>query len=134
MKPVNAIRGEVEVQIGDVTLVMRATLADLARLSREMGRVAPNTLLGWVMSGELDTVLTCIRLFTVEARMDGMPIDNVRLGVQRAIDQMTYAHDVKMQEALARLIDPLVGKPEDKEPDDDAAKKAAAEPSTPSTT
>lgn len=108
----NPIRGEAEVVIDGHTFTLAATMEGLARLSVALGRPSMGRFFSWIVSAELDATMESLRHFAVRVvKADGTVLDkavDVRRAVNEAIGQMRVPDVASMQEALQKLIEPLV--------------------------
>lgn len=108
MTAVNAIRGEAEAKIGDVTVRMVITMDGLARLSEATGRPTLNEMYQRLLGGEVATTRDAIRIFTVGgAGADGKPL-KAQPAVAAAMLALSLSDALELQTAFASMMGALL--------------------------
>lgn len=108
MTPVNAVRGEAEAKIGDMTLRMVVTMDSLARLSEATGRPSLNEMYQRLLGGEVATTRDAIRLFTTGgADGEGKPL-KAQPAVSAALLRLSLSDALELQTAFAAMMGALL--------------------------
>lgn len=104
---VNAVRGEVAAKVGNVSIVMAATMEDVAKLSNALGNPTFVELARRLIGVEVVAVMAALRLFTVRGEADGESLDRRKAG-EAAAKAYRLADNEALAEAFAKVLEPLL--------------------------
>ena len=107
---VNPVRGEVEVVVGDVTLVMAATMDGLARLSGALGNPTFAELAQRLVGTEMVATRSAIRLFTVRGTGSGGEAMTGEDAAAAAVDGFLIDDLSALQAGFSSLLETLTRK------------------------
>lgn len=111
MTGANPVRGEAEVTIGDVTIVLVANMEGIASLSAALGCATFNDFYSKCIGGEVATCLAAISQFTERGwrqGADGKENLKAREAAKAARQQFAMDDVTAMQHVFAKLFNALV--------------------------
>lgn len=120
----NPARGEVAAKIGDIEIVMAATMEGLARLSQATGCETLADFYKRLAGGEIATTMAAIRLFTIRGTDGAGKALKAEPAAKAALAALSIDDVVSLQGKFIDLMSALMRKPTG---GDDAGKSEAAQ-------
>lgn len=104
---VNAVRGEVAAKVGGVSIVMAATMEDVARLSNAIGNPTFPDLGRRLLGVEIVATMAALRLFIRRGEApDGSSLPREK-AVETALANYRFSDNNALQAAFAEVMEPL---------------------------
>lgn len=114
MTGVNPLRGEAKVRIGDVEIVMAATMERLEQLSTAIGAQTLQDLHARLIGTEIATTRAAIRILTLRGERNGEPMKAHQASIA-ALDALAINDMPALQGAFLRLLSAMVREPDPEE-------------------